>query len=119
MTARRMAAGLYSVRPAARSAPAAPARRAPGLPLARSVARSVARPKATTVNPPDGPKLLLTVEEAGARLGFGKRMMYALIGSGEIVTLEIGRYRRVPVQALERFVSRRFDAAVAALEAGE
>jgi excisionase family DNA binding protein len=50
-------------------------------------------------------RLVLTVEEAAERLGIGRTMMYALITAGEVESVRIGRLRRVPTDALERYVS--------------
>jgi len=51
-------------------------------------------------------KVLLTVEEAAERLSLGRTTMFALIKSGEIVSVRIGRSRRVPVAALGAYVDR-------------
>jgi excisionase family DNA binding protein len=48
--------------------------------------------------------LVLTVEEAAERLGVGRTMMYALVKSGAIESICIGRLRRIPGDALETFV---------------
>jgi len=44
------------------------------------------------------------VEEAADRLGIGRTLMYALITAGEVESVRIGRLRRVPADALERYV---------------
>ena len=49
-------------------------------------------------------RLVLTVEEAADRLGIGRTLMYALITAGEVESVRIGRLRRVPADALERYV---------------
>jgi excisionase family DNA binding protein len=51
-------------------------------------------------------KLLLTVEEAADRLGIGRTLAYALVRSGEIESVQIGRLRRVPADALPAFLDR-------------
>ncbi len=51
-------------------------------------------------------KVLLTPEEAAARLGIGRTRAFSLIGSGELESVLIGRSRRVPAAAVEAFVSR-------------
>lgn len=51
------------------------------------------------------PDLLLTVEEAAQRLKIGRTQMYALIAAGEVVTVTIGRLRRVPPECLTAYVS--------------
>ena len=60
------------------------------------------------------PKLLFTVEEAAECLGIKRTKMYALIKTGEIDTIQVGRLRRVRLAALESYVSRLADAARAA-----
>jgi excisionase family DNA binding protein len=51
-------------------------------------------------------KLLLTVPEVAERLGLGKSTIYALIASREIESVNIGRARRVPREAIDAFVAR-------------
>ena len=52
---------------------------------------------------PDG--LLLTVEEAAKRLGFGRTFVYRLIMSGEVESIKVGRLRRVPAECLPEYVA--------------
>ena len=52
------------------------------------------------------PKLLLTPEEAAGVLGVGWTKLYALMGEGLIESVRIGGSRRVPVDAIDRFVER-------------
>jgi excisionase family DNA binding protein len=47
---------------------------------------------------------LLRIDEAAKWLGLSKRKTYDLVYKGEISSVYIGRSRRVPVAALERFV---------------
>lgn len=49
----------------------------------------------------------LTVEEAARRLQIGRTTMYALIRDGEIETIPIGRARRVPAEAVVKYVRAR------------
>jgi excisionase family DNA binding protein len=51
-------------------------------------------------------KLLLTIPEAAASLGVSRSRVYELVQVGTISTIKIGRSRRVPVTALEDFISR-------------
>jgi excisionase family DNA binding protein len=51
-------------------------------------------------------KLLLTVEEAADRLGIGRTLTYALVKTGEIESVQIGRLRRIPLGALDDFLAR-------------
>jgi excisionase family DNA binding protein len=48
--------------------------------------------------------LVLTVEEAAERLGVGRTVMYALVSSGAVESVRIGRLRRVPADALVTFL---------------
>lgn len=52
------------------------------------------------------PRLLLSVEDAADRLALSRTRLYALIKTGEIVSVRIGRLRRVPVEALTAFTAR-------------
>jgi excisionase family DNA binding protein len=52
------------------------------------------------------PRLLLTVEEAADRIGIGRTTAYGLIRTGAIETVQIGRLRRVPSEALTEYVAR-------------
>lgn len=52
-------------------------------------------------------KLLLTVEEAAEMLSISRSKLYQLIGSGVVRSIRIDGSRRVPVEALEEYVSRR------------
>jgi len=49
-------------------------------------------------------KLLLSVEEAAERLSLGRTKTYELIASGRLRSVNIGRARRVPLDALSEFV---------------
>lgn len=48
--------------------------------------------------------LVMTVEEAAQRLEIGRTLMYALVKSGAIESVCIGRLRRIPEDALIAFV---------------
>lgn len=51
-------------------------------------------------------RLLLTVEEAAKRLGVGRTLMYALVKDGEVESVQIGRLRRIPADALFRYLEQ-------------
>ncbi len=51
-------------------------------------------------------KMLLTVPEAAERLGVGRSFLYNVIQRGELVTVKLGRARRVPVAELNHYVER-------------
>lgn len=50
--------------------------------------------------------LLLKVEEAARRLGIGRTKCYALVMSGEIESVPVGRLRRIPAECLDEYVQR-------------
>jgi excisionase family DNA binding protein len=50
--------------------------------------------------------LLLTAEEAAAELRIGRTRMYALIASGEVISVKVGGSRRVPYDELASYVRR-------------
>jgi excisionase family DNA binding protein len=50
-------------------------------------------------------ELLLTVEEAGRVLGTGPRFPRRLIAERRIRFVRVGRHVRIPVSALEAFIS--------------
>jgi len=56
--------------------------------------------------PSNSAKVLLTVEEAAERLRVGRTKVYALIRSGEIPSVQIGRLRRIHVDALNEYAER-------------
>ncbi len=49
-------------------------------------------------------ELLISVEEAAHRLSIGRTRTYALIASGELPSLKIGRSRRVALADLESWI---------------
>lgn len=49
-------------------------------------------------------RLLLTVEQAAGRLNVGRSTAYALILSGQLESVSVGRLRRIPAAAVEAFV---------------
>ncbi|MGW2204751.1 helix-turn-helix domain-containing protein [Streptomyces sp. NPDC001774] len=52
---------------------------------------------------------LLTVPEVMARLKLGRSMVYDLIRSGRLVSITIGRARRVPADAIRDFIENRIE----------
>lgn len=54
----------------------------------------------------DSKRVLLTVEEAAKRLNIGRTKTYALVRSGQIASVRIGRLRRVPAEAIEDYATR-------------
>jgi excisionase family DNA binding protein len=56
---------------------------------------------------PDVPqRVLLTVDEAAKRLGIGRTTAFALVKSGEIASVQIGRLRRVSADAVTDYAAR-------------
>jgi len=51
-------------------------------------------------------RVLLTVEDAAERLNIGRTRMFALIKSGEIESVSIGRLRRIHPDAVEAYARR-------------
>jgi excisionase family DNA binding protein len=51
-------------------------------------------------------KILLTAEEAAEVLGVGKSTVYDLIRMRLLQSVQIGRSRRIPVQACQEMVHR-------------
>lgn len=49
-------------------------------------------------------RIVLTVEQAAERLGIGRTLMYSLVSSGAVESVTIGRLRRIPADALVRYV---------------
>lgn len=55
----------------------------------------------------DATLVLLTVEEAARRLRIGRTTCFALIRTGELESIDIGRLRRVPADAPAAYLARR------------
>lgn len=51
-------------------------------------------------------KLLVSVEEAAQMLSVGRSLVYKLVMSKQVFSIKIGRTRRIPVHALEKFISQ-------------
>lgn len=52
------------------------------------------------------PRLMLTVEQAAEAIGVGRTTMFALIKTGEIQSVRIGRLRRVPADEIDAYTQR-------------
>lgn len=50
-------------------------------------------------------RVTYTIKEAAEQLGIGRTTMYALVMSGEVRSVTIGRLRRVPAQCLVEYVA--------------
>lgn len=55
--------------------------------------------------------LLLRPSEAALALGIGRSKLYALLASGELPVVRIGRCVRIPRDALERWIATQMTAA--------
>lgn len=68
----------------------------------------VASPDPTSIPTPRTPsdQTLLTVEEAAERLRIGRTRMFALLKSGEVESVQIGRLRRIYVRELDAYADR-------------
>jgi excisionase family DNA binding protein len=60
----------------------------------------------TPDTPARAPRLMLTAEQAADALGIGRTTVYALIKSGELRSLLIGRLRRIPLDEVEAYTTR-------------
>lgn len=54
----------------------------------------------------DRPRLLITVEAAAELLSISRTRMYALIKTGEVTSVRVGRLRRIPAAALDAFTTQ-------------
>ncbi len=54
----------------------------------------------------DMQKKLVSVAEAALILGLSRSLLYTLVMRQELPSVKIGRARRIPVSALDDFVSR-------------
>lgn len=50
---------------------------------------------------------VLTVKETRALLRISKATLYKLLGAGELPSFHIGRSRRIPAQAVDRYIEAR------------
>jgi excisionase family DNA binding protein len=52
------------------------------------------------------PETFLTVKEVARRLSVGRTTIYELIAKRELAAIRIGRARRIPESALERWLAQ-------------
>jgi excisionase family DNA binding protein len=62
-------------------------------------------------------KLLLTVAEAARLLGIGRTLMYELINTGAVASVQVGRLRRIRPTDLESYAANLTPTAVSAIAA--
>ncbi len=60
----------------------------------------------TSDHPLDPTRTLLSVEAAATQLSIGRTTMYALLKTGAITSVRIGRLRRIPAEALTAYTDR-------------
>ena len=58
---------------------------------------------------PASSETLLTVKDVARRLSIGRTTVYELIARGELAAVRIGRARRIPASAVERFIAERME----------
>ena len=63
------------------------------------------RPDCTTTGVLGMARILLTAEAAAEQLSLSRTTVYALIGTGELRSVKIGRGRRVPTDALTEYAN--------------
>ena len=63
-------------------------------------------PTTELTDPPGNARTLLTVEAAAQRLSIGRTTMYALLRSGAIESVRIGRLQRVPSSGLTTYITQ-------------
>ena len=54
-------------------------------------------------------RLLLTVEEAARRLGIGKTLAWELVWAGVLPSVRLGRCVRIPLRALEAWITEQME----------
>ncbi|MFI6680157.1 helix-turn-helix domain-containing protein [Kribbella sp. NPDC050470] len=62
---------------------------------------SIAEDSITTAAP-----LLLTVEQTAQQLGIGRTTVFALLKSGELESIPLGRLRRIPAECITEYIDR-------------
>jgi excisionase family DNA binding protein len=55
---------------------------------------------------PASERILLTVEEAAERLGIGRTFAWRLVRTGELESVQIGRLRRIHVDAIRGYAAQ-------------
>lgn len=61
---------------------------------------------ADQANPIDGGRLLYSVTEAARLLGVGRTYMFRIIAAGEIESIKVGKLRKIPRDALGRYIDQ-------------
>lgn len=50
---------------------------------------------------------LLTPEQAADALGVGRTTVFSMVSSGALVSIRVGRLRRIPASAVDRYIAGR------------
>ena len=63
----------------------------------------------TTPQPPTTnhtPRVLLTVEQAADTIGIGRTTTFALVKTGQLKSVKVGRLRRIPLDEVHAYTAR-------------
>jgi excisionase family DNA binding protein len=52
---------------------------------------------------------LLSIEEAMQVLGVGRNLLYRLMNEQVLTSIKVGRYRKIPVYAVDEFIARQVE----------
>jgi excisionase family DNA binding protein len=63
-------------------------------------------PNAGPAGTTNAPRQLLTRQQAMARLHVGETKLHDLLKTGELQSVQIGRARRIPADAVDRYIER-------------
>lgn len=63
-------------------------------------------PPPTNPDQAPAPRVLLTVEQAAEAIGIGRTTMFALLKSGQVASVLVGRLRRVPLDQVHAYTDR-------------
>lgn len=74
--------------------------------LAQALAEQPPAPEPTPTIRPMPKQVLLKVEEAAQQLGIGRTTAWRLVRTGELESVQIGRLRRVHVDAVRDYATR-------------
>jgi excisionase family DNA binding protein len=74
--------------------------------LAQALAEQQQAPEPTPTVRPMPKRVLLKVEEAAQQLGIGRTTAWRLVRTGELESVQIGRLRRVHVDAVRDYAKR-------------
>jgi excisionase family DNA binding protein len=74
--------------------------------LAQLLADDATEPAPAAEPRPMPARVLLTVEEAAESLGIGRTSTWQLVRNGDLESVQIGRLRRIHVDAVRRYADR-------------